>query len=227
MLDFAQLSTRFREMVRDDGLNNALKNIYWVARRKVRSRPIDQFDVLHGTETSREVSLWQLTIPHPDAKLGSHYEATSPELFLKACSFLPPAAVDFSFIDIGCGKGRVLILAKEYGFKKVIGIELSGELLEVTRRNLDKSGVGGVDLEHGSALDYRFPEGPLVVFMFNPFGPPALTQVVENLARHPDFVYLIYINPQHKASLDVRFLALHETVDFGVYQSSQTAMEMA
>jgi SAM-dependent methyltransferase len=140
---------------------------------------------VHGTETSKEVSLWQLRIPHPHAKLGGHYQATSPQSFLEACRCLPAEAKSFSFVDIGCGKGRILILAKECGFQKVTGVDLSAELLETARANLDKLGMRDVELENCSATDYAFGDSPLVVFMFNPFGPPLLAELLDKVAEHP------------------------------------------
>jgi SAM-dependent methyltransferase len=48
-----------------------------------------------------------------------------------------PLPTDFTFIDIGCGKGRILMAAAEYGFRRMIGIDISPRLCEQARRNLE------------------------------------------------------------------------------------------
>jgi SAM-dependent methyltransferase len=42
----------------------------------------------------------------------------------------------FVFIDLGSGKGRVLLMAAEYPFRRIIGVELLPELHEIARQNL-------------------------------------------------------------------------------------------
>ena len=41
----------------------------------------------------------------------------------------------FTFVDFGAGKGRVLMMACEYPFKQVIGVELSRKLHATASRN--------------------------------------------------------------------------------------------
>jgi len=71
---------------------------------------------------------------------GSYYLPTRgrPFLqFLKANNF----SKSMTFVDIGCGRGRVLWLAKEYGFKKVVGVEIDEELATQARNNLLSKGL--------------------------------------------------------------------------------------
>jgi len=42
-----------------------------------------------------------------------------------------------TFVDVGSGKGRVLLLAARHPFKRVVGIEFSPSLCEQARRNIE------------------------------------------------------------------------------------------
>lgn len=43
-----------------------------------------------------------------------------------------------TFIDIGCGEGRVLLMAAEHGFRKIIGIDLAADLCLTARGNVER-----------------------------------------------------------------------------------------
>jgi SAM-dependent methyltransferase len=44
---------------------------------------------------------------------------------------------DDVFVDLGCGEGRMLLeAARRYRFKRVVGVELSGQLAAVASRNV-------------------------------------------------------------------------------------------
>ncbi len=111
-----------------------------------------------------------------------------------------------TLIDVGCGKGRMLILAAEAGFSRVIGVEIDRWLCEVTRKNLAATGIDGVVVQQ-DARDWSWPTGPLTVFFYNPFDDPILGVVVSRLTdREPTGpVDVIYVNP----------LALHAFIDRG------------
>src|SRR5579883_1856526 len=62
------------------------------------------------------------------------YAASQPSIIRAALRALPPLE-GFTFIDLGCGKGRALIVATEFPFRAICGIEYSDELAAVARRN--------------------------------------------------------------------------------------------
>ncbi|MBZ5489392.1 MAG: class I SAM-dependent methyltransferase [Acidobacteriia bacterium] len=51
---------------------------------------------------------------------------------------VPAALQDFTFIDLGSGKGRALLMAAQYGFKRIIGVEFMPELHRVAQENIRK-----------------------------------------------------------------------------------------
>ena len=108
---------------------------------------------------------------------------------------------DFTFIDLGCGKGRVLLMASDYPFKKIIGVEFMPDLHRAAQKNIagystDRQQCRQIEAVCMDARDFQFPSGPLVVYLFNPFSEATFAQVLENL-RHsveqtPRPIYIAY-----------------------------------
>lgn len=151
------------------------------------------FDARLGTETGGTVPLFRLDIDSPNVAYGRHYTPTPSEGVHNAIRALPENLADFTFIDLGCGKGRVLLIAADYGFKEVIGVEFARELVDIARTNCQ--GVQRVKVVVGDAATFEFPSGQLVVYMFNPFGSPVMDAVIRNLLQHQGLVYVVYYNP--------------------------------
>jgi SAM-dependent methyltransferase len=178
-----------------------------VARRQLFKPPPDPFDQERGTETTQIVDLWRLSIPHRTANIGQRYQGVDPARFEEAVEHLPAGFREFTFIDLGCGKGRALIMACEKGFRRVIGVEFSSELLEGARLNLNKVGFSNVKLVVGDAGEYSFPDGPLVLFLYNPFGAAVVERVLDHVAERE--AYLIYVSPLHASLVDARMRLLY------------------
>jgi SAM-dependent methyltransferase len=141
------------------------------------------------------------------------YGPTPAHHFLRLLSSLPIAvAADFTFVDIGCGKGLTLLLASDHGFQPVIGVELDPRLVDIARDNVrtylaePARHERVIDVVQHDAADYELPPGPTIAFMFNPFGESTLRDVVKNmersLRRSPRPFYLAYYNPVHREVLD-------------------------
>jgi 16S rRNA G966 N2-methylase RsmD len=128
---------------------------------------------------------------------------------------------DDVFIDLGSGMGRMVLEATRYPFKRVIGVELSRDLHDIARTNLERGRqrrrCGDVQLVHSDVLEYDVPDDVTVVFMNNPFRGPVFVTVVERLVasvdRNPRQVTLIYYNPVEEAALlatgRIRHVATH------------------
>jgi SAM-dependent methyltransferase len=108
------------------------------------------------------------------------------------------------FVDFGCGKGRVLMMAARYGFRRVVGVDFSGELCRIARRNLEifrRRAGGSVEFEvvESDAVAYRFRDDENVFYLFNPFDAVVLRQILERIdesrRRVPRPVWLIYYYP--------------------------------
>ncbi len=81
---------------------------------------------------------------------------------------------DFTFLDLGSGKGRTLLMAADYPFRRIVGVELLPALHQIAQENLrqyksESQKCFGLEAVCADATDFPFPDGPLVIYLFNPF----------------------------------------------------------
>ena len=168
------------------------------ARQRQRYGDID-FDWEHRVDTT------EATVSFRNRLIGvfhSAYQPTDPQAFHEMISELGIDYSQFTFIDLGSGKGRTLLMASEYPFRRVLGVELLPELHYIATENIAryKGGTGNrVESVCADARHFEFPADPTVLFLFNPFPQAVFEQVLErlmqSLALHKRTVYLIYHNP--------------------------------
>ncbi|HTP78373.1 MAG TPA: class I SAM-dependent methyltransferase [Rhizomicrobium sp.] len=166
----------------------------------------DRVDWKYRADTAGVIQMDELDVPSPNAKFAYCYRGTLGwviRLFLRQ---LPLADKPFDFVDFGSGKGRALLVASEFPFVSVTGVEFCESLHEVAVKNLARlparqNQAGRVKSVLGDATEFALPQRDLVTYFYNPFGPPVLDAVAERLIahRHSGFdVYVIYINPRHR-----------------------------
>lgn len=183
--------------------NLAEDSFFWI-RMAVWNRLFDGFDRRHGTETAAQIGLKQLGVLHPGARYGVRYQAIDPGVFRRALRLIQAEIEpgDFTFVDLGCGKGRAVILAWEYGFREIVGVDISPSLVDCARRNLARTHTGNARIVCQNASAFQFPPGNLVVYLFHPFTGPVFRQTMGNLCRSASGdVWLVYINPVEKLVL--------------------------
>jgi SAM-dependent methyltransferase len=168
------------------------------------------FDVRHGTDTSGIIEVDDLDVTSPNRHYAMRYEVTRAKP-LKRLLHKLDLPKDGVFVDIGCGKGRVLMIAAEYGFSRVVGIEYSHDLCETARKNLSvfqnriKRNLN-VQIVETDVVDYEIRPDENVFFMFNPFDSEILELIVgkiaQSVAAHPRDVWLIYLYPECRRAID-------------------------
>jgi SAM-dependent methyltransferase len=167
-----------------------------------RAERAEGFDRRFGTDTD---GLWQPAgRDDDDARDNNPYEATLASRVRQMLQSLPIAWRDFHFVDLGSGKGRALMVASEFGFPKITGVEIAANLCRSAVENIDRyRALHGRGLQYSvlciDAADYEFEPAPLVLFLFNPFGERTLRSVMNNLERsllrNSRDVYVLYLNP--------------------------------
>jgi hypothetical protein len=112
--------------------------------------------------------------------------------------------IDFTFIDLGAGKGRALLMASDYPFQRIMGVEFMPDLCQAAEENIasysassnDRQKCKQMEMVCLDACDFQFPAEPLVVYLFNPFSEPVFVNVLENLRRSveqaPRHIYIAY-----------------------------------
>jgi amino acid adenylation domain-containing protein len=110
---------------------------------------------------------------------------------------------DYTFIDIGSGMGRNLLLASDYPFAKIIGVEISSYLNQLAQSNIDvyqsdKQECFDISLVEMDALDFQFPKTSMVLYFYWPFPEEVSDQFIKNLemviANEDAHVVLIFLN---------------------------------
>lgn len=137
---------------------------------------------------------------------ASIYQASSYYLVEKAFTFLQDEKANFSLVDFGCGKGRVIIVAAYFGFKRITGVDFSCNLCLEAELNIEKIAVFFPDnvfnIICADAAYYQIEKDQNCFFFFNPFDEVVLLRVVKNilssLKENPRKIYVVYLNPLHK-----------------------------
>src|SRR6478752_7118537 len=198
------LVRHWREHVRYFGWRRSLRELitatggalleFLPSRRKARFGDLD-YDWEHAVDTTRSnVGFGTQFLAGITAR---PYFATEPWLFEQIMqaialsiqqSALSQSVGDFTFIDLGCGKGRVLLMASDYPFQKIVGVEFMPDLVGAAQKNIAGYSSARQQCRQIEALcmdarDFQFPAKPLVVYLFNPFSEATFAQVLENL-RH-------------------------------------------
>jgi SAM-dependent methyltransferase len=186
-----------------------------IFRTERRTERAEQFDSRFATDTSSPVWPWDLPSIRSSGREILGYEAVPAQALRDILKTLPLDDKRFAFVDLGCGKGRPLLVASEFPFSKVVGVELSTELHAIAERNLEiyrppDQRCRNFELHTLDAAEYMFPSDPLIVFLYNPFGEKTMRRVFANLhealRRSGKSAYVIYMNPQFEPLLHIDFL---------------------
>lgn len=171
---------------------------------------VHPFDLQHGTETSGLIGGSELATGHAHDVYNTAYYGMSPSRFQGAMErwmALPPLAAreSYTFLDLGCGKGRAVLMAAQLPLHEVVGVELHPELARLAEENLELwkaagKSVAPARIACGDATEIEFPVGPCLLYLFNPFARPVVERLVERLERsfrdRPGMLDIVYFNPE-------------------------------
>ena len=174
------------------------------------------FDRKMGVQTSRLVAATDLGIDEGQLlEVGRNARGVA---YMPTPAWALPAILedmnvnypDFNFIDLGSGMGRVVLIAAEYPFRKVVGVEFSPDLHRTAEDNLARNAptqrAMAVELICQDAREYTFPPGNCIVYLFNPFQEKVMRTVLDKLKKlsnnTADQLWVIYFNPVLGALLD-------------------------
>jgi len=174
------------------------------------------FDLEFGVRTSGLVAGRHLANGHRHDRHSTAYYAVAPSVFRsilvrwRRCRPLAPID-EFTFVDLGAGMGRALLLAAEYPFRAVIGVELHPALARIGRKNLALWRAAGRErapmrIVCRDAAEFELPQGPSVAFLFNPFGAPVLRRMLANWSRRyagrSGQLDILYVNNEQEHVLE-------------------------
>ena len=160
------------------------------------------FDQRYGIRTSGFVDFLELRSGRSSDAYATAYAPSGASLVRRTLQMLPVTA-DYTFLDLGCGEGRALVIASEFPLRAIIGVELSPALCERAAANAsiiadrfpERTPIQIVEADAG---EFVLPRGPLIVYMYHPFYRPVMRRVVANLERASaasEEVFIVYVNP--------------------------------
>ncbi len=168
------------------------------------------FDIAYNTTTSGFLPPWLLRSGTTTDAHTTAYAGCQPSCLRRALMVIPQPE-DCTFVDFGCGKGRALIVATEFAFRRILGIELAPGLVTAARHNaqiVEKQYPQRTKIEvvQGDATAVPFPEGKLAIFLYHSFGPELvarmLSRISEAVVGGERTIFLIYENPVYGALVD-------------------------
>ncbi len=176
------------------------------------------FDVANGVRTSGLVAGRHLRSGHPHDRHSTAYYGVSPSVFrtlIRKWQHSRPFGPmeETTFVDIGAGMGRAMLLAAEMPFRRIMGIELNPTLVRVARRNLAiwrKSGRAQVPMRLvcGDGAEFVFPDGPSIAFLFNPFGATVMRRLAKTIATRfagrRGELDILYVNNEQDGVLETQ-----------------------
>jgi SAM-dependent methyltransferase len=193
-----------------------------MAKRKSAPEPVHPFDSMHGVETSGLIPAGDLVTGHSSDKHVTAYYGVAPSILRSLVDLwldtAPAHPIErYSFIDVGAGKGRAILVASELPFRQVIGIELNPSMADIAQRNvdhwIDTHAADPTALPHApvrlveqDALEFDFPRTPCIAFMFHPFEAPLmrklLTRMESQFAHRPGDLDILYVNAECASVFD-------------------------
>jgi SAM-dependent methyltransferase len=180
--------------------------------------PRDRFDARYGVATAGNVATTAAGITDATALADAiRYVPISEQVMRHVLDGVSRVAdpASLSFVDLGCGKGRALVMASWYPFRQIAGVELSPQHAELAERNargyLARPRRGQVRCDRiavacANALHCDLPGGDLLVFMYRPFKGQVFQGVIDRLhqlrATTGRRVLIAYVCPVERAMLE-------------------------
>ncbi len=213
MASLGELWRKIRWSIAHRGVAGSARAIVSRVARSGRGgqRQTHAFDREHGVDTSGVITGGNLAVGHAHDVHITAYAGIPPSRFhetIRQWLLTPPVerAEGYAFVDLGCGKGRAVMLASRLEFREVIGVELNPGLAAVAEVNLEVwKGAGKalrpVRVVCGDATEFALPAGPCLLYLANPFGAVVMRRLLERLEARDDSgaVEVLYQTPRQEA----------------------------
>lgn len=199
------IGPKILSVLSEKGVTGLLNHTHTVLLHRIHERlfPSPAF----GSEpapTTEKVDLDELTIDSDNKEIGVHYAPTPRLVFRWVHDLLPNDQKNYTFIDVGAGRGRIVMMAMEQPYARVIGCEFAKELAEDARQNIaacpeNLIKARTVEIVHADATEFNISDGPCIFFLFNPFDGHVMQGFLDNAlqsyAGNQREMIFVYVNP--------------------------------
>lgn len=197
MASLFQYARKFVMTTRRGGIGQALKSTRW----HLLDKETHKLEAEYGLDVVQPVILEACTVESRNKDHGFYYGPSAIPILTTMLDNLPSDLSDHVFVDIGSGKGLMLLVASWYGFKEVLGVEFARELHETALMNIAKYHSPRQKCEniaslHLDAARFEIPHEPCVLYFCNPFADPMIKLIVRNIEgsyrQHGQKIYLLF-----------------------------------
>jgi hypothetical protein len=170
-----------------------------------------RFDYRFHVDTSGVVQLAGLTCDSANKELGVWHEPTPIRTLGWMFSHLPPDVSDWTFVDFGSGKGRTILYASNYNFRRIIGVEFARELHAIAERNITtyrsrRRKCVGISSFCMDAVQFPIPDGNCLFYFFRPFREEVMERVIDNIyqsyRKSPRKLVVFYYHPEPDSAIE-------------------------
>src|SRR6267154_1857147 len=152
----------------------------------INSARCEVWDLIHSVDTCGDQPLATMDFQSKNKTAGLEYQSHHPGIIRTGLAALPIRPEDYTFIDFGCGKGRVLLVASGFAFRKIIGLEFVPFLAETALRNLERyrsvqQKCTNIEVKTIDATEYVLMPEPQVLYFYSPFSKSVLDQILGNI----------------------------------------------
>jgi hypothetical protein len=182
---------------------------YRVAKSLRPELRLSEFDRAHGVDTDGRFGGWtylsDLEIHSANWIDGHDYSPIEPDRFKRVLECFEISFEGFTFIDFGSGKGRALLMASEYPFRQIIGLEFSPELHRIAEDNITRyfsprQKCREIRSQKVDFANFALPPEASVLFFFDPCRGRVLAEVTAGIGRSllacPRPLYVAYVAPR-------------------------------
>lgn len=204
--NYASLSSKIWQFVTERSFPELVKDIFQngfpLFRRLVGLYFDKKFDAKYNVDTCGSIHLKELTIDSTNIESGVIYDPAPAKTLRNLFSYFPNNFNEYTLVDFGSGKGRAMLVAAEYSFRQIIGVEFANELHQVAISNIanyknPKQKCFNIKSLCIDAVNFQIPENNCIFYFFVPFEKDVLFSVIENIKQSyqqsPRKMWILYI----------------------------------
>jgi SAM-dependent methyltransferase len=173
-----------------DGQASRANSKPWFRRilKRVNYLRCKAWDLSHNVDTCGEIPLSSLAFQSPNKRPGLEYQSHHPRIIRDAFTMLHIPYEQYTFVDFGCGKGRALLIASEFPFRRIVGLEFAPPLAQIAKNNLKSyrshnRKCPSLEVLALDATSYDLPPEPEVLYFYSPFTGSVMEQAILNIEQ--------------------------------------------